>query len=109
MSGSARVRCAAGAPFSDVVAAAEDDRIRDLLRALALEDDPETADPEVAPAVVEGRIRRLLVDRIEATTDALREELRQLNHTTDGDRVLELQRELARLQHRRRALLGQPA
>ncbi len=99
----------AGAPFSDVVAAAEDDRIRDLLRALALEDDPETADPEVAPAVVEGRIRRLLVDRIEATTDALRDELRQLNHTTDGERVLELQLELARLQHRRRELLGQPA
>ena len=99
----------AGAPFADVVAAAEDDRIRGLLRALALEDDPELADPEVVGAVVAGRIRRLLIDRVEAETQALRDELARLSHAAEPERVRELQRGLADLQRRRRELLGQPA
>jgi DNA primase len=99
----------AGAPFDAVLAAAEDDRIRGLLRALALEDDPETADPELVGQVVAGRIRRLLVDRVDAETKALRDELARLSHTTEPERVRALQRDLATLQQRRRSLLGQPA
>jgi DNA primase len=99
----------AGAPFDAVLAAAEDDRIRGLLRALALEEDPETADPELVGQVVAGRIRRLLVDRVDAETKALRDELARLSHTTEPERVRELQRDLATLQQRRRSLLGQPA
>ncbi len=98
-----------GADLQAVVDAAEDDRIRGLLRALALEDDPETADRDVVAEVVAGRIRRLLVDRVDASTRQLREELARLSHTTDPDRVLAVQRELAELQRRRRSLLGQPA
>ncbi|MFP4312284.1 MAG: DNA primase [Nitriliruptoraceae bacterium] len=97
-----------GVPVTRIVDAAEDDRIRGLVRAIALEDDPEVEDPEVRDAVVAGRIRRLLVDRVEAEVGQLREELARLNHATDPERVRELQRALAALQHRRRVLLGQP-
>ncbi|MFO7960616.1 MAG: DNA primase [Nitriliruptoraceae bacterium] len=98
----------AGAPLEAVLEAAEDDRIRGLLRALALEEDPETADPELLGEVVAGRIRRLLVDRVDAETKALRDELARLSHTTEPERVRQLQRDLATLQQRRRTLLGQP-
>ncbi len=97
------------APLRAIVDAAEDDRVRGLLRALALEDDPETSDPDLVAEVVAGRIRRLLVDRVDAAARALRDELSRLSHTTDPDRVLAVQRELAELQRRRRQLLGQPA
>ena len=96
-----------GAELAAVVEAADDDRIRGLVRALALEDDPETADRDVVAQVVAGRVRRLLVDRVDASTQQLREELARLSHTTDPARVLSLQEELARLQRRRRELLGQ--
>ena len=99
----------AGADLRSVVDAAEDDRIRGLLRALALEDDPETGDRDVVAEVVAGRIRRLLVDRVDASARELRDELARLSHATDPERVMAVQRELAELQRRRRALLGQPA
>ncbi len=98
-----------GAQLRTVIDAAEDDRIRGLVRAMALEDDPETADREVVAEVVAGRVRRLLVDRVDASARALRDELARLNHATDRDRVVSVQRELEELQRRRRALLGQPA
>ena len=97
----------AGAPFDEVLAAADDDRIRGLLRALALEADPETEDAEVVGAVVVGRIRSLLVDRVEAEVRARREELSRLNHATEPDRLRTVQQELATLERRRRTLLGQ--
>lgn len=97
-----------GAPVPAIVEAAEDDRIRGLVRSLALEDDPEAEDDEVRDAVVAGRVRHLLVDRVDAQARALRDELAQLNHATDPDRIREVQRSLSVLQQRRRALLGQP-
>jgi DNA primase len=97
-----------GAPVPAIVEAAEDDRIRGLVRSLALEDDPEAEEDEVRDAVVAGRVRHLLVDRVDAQARALRDELAQLNHATDPDRIREVQRSLSVLQQRRRELLGQP-
>jgi len=65
-------------------------------------------DIEVRDAVVAGRVRHLLVDRVDAEVAELRDELARLSHATDPDRVREVQRALAALQQRRRALLGQP-
>jgi DNA primase len=97
-----------GAAVPVIVDAAEDDRIRGLVRSLALEDDPEIADDEVRAAVIAGRIGRLLVDRVDAEVRALRDELARLNHATEPERIREVQRALALLQQRRRELLGQP-
>jgi DNA primase len=97
-----------GAAVPVIVDVAEDDRIRGLVRSLALEDDPEIEDDEVRAAVIAGRIGRLLVDRVDAEVRGLRDELARLNHATEPERIREVQRALATLQQRRRALLGQP-
>jgi DNA primase len=94
----------AGVPLPLVIEAAPNDELRGVLRALALEDDPETADPEIARAVIVGRVRQLLADRLQAQEQQLRETLSQLNHGTDRERLLSIQRELNALQQRRRAL-----
>jgi DNA primase len=94
----------AGVPLQLVIDAAPDDRLRGVLRALALEEDPETEDREIAPAVIVGRVRQLLADRLQAEERALHETLSQLNHATDRERLLGIQRELNALQQRRRAL-----
>jgi DNA primase len=106
-----------GVPLADVLAAAPDDEVRGRLRAIALEDDPELdehllghagdpsrRDPEVAAAIVAGRVRRLVAVRVQQEETALRGELSQLNHVTDRDRLLELQGRLAQLHQRRREL-----
>ena len=98
----------AGVALTAVVDHAEDDAVRGTVRELALEDDPETEDREAAPAVVAGRVRRLLADRLEAEEARLRAELAELNHATDRDRVLEVQRELGERQRRRRWLMAEP-
>ncbi|MFU8840148.1 MAG: DNA primase [Nitriliruptoraceae bacterium] len=97
-----------GAAVPAIVDAAEDDRIRGLVRSLALEDDPELGDDEVRAAVVAGRVGHLLVDRVDAEVRSLRDELARLHHATEPERIREVQRALAVLQQRRRALLGQP-
>jgi DNA primase len=94
----------AGVPLQLVVDAAPNDELRGVLRALALEDDPETEDREIAQAVIVGRVRQLLADRLLAQEQQLRETLSQLNHATDRERLLGIQRELNALQQRRRAL-----
>jgi DNA primase len=94
----------AGVPLAQVLAAAPDDELRGVLRALALEDDPDTADPEVAPAVAAGRVKRLLADRLATQELELREQLSRLNHLTDRDELTRLQRRLIDLQQRRREL-----
>jgi DNA primase len=106
-----------GVPLDAVLAVAPDDEVRGRLRALALEDDPEldthlhpqpgstvAADPEVARTIVAGRVRRLVAVRVEHEESAVRGELAQLNHVTDRDRLLTLQRRLAELHQRRREL-----
>ncbi len=94
----------AGVPLQLVIDAAPNDELRGVLRALALEEDPETEDPEIAPAVIVGRVRQLLANRLQAQEQQLRETLSQLNHATDRERLLGVQRELNALQQRRRAL-----
>lgn len=94
----------AGMPLQIVLDAAPDDEFRGVLRALALEEDPETEDREIAPAVIVGRVRQLLANRLQAQEGALRETLSRLNHATDRERLLAVQRELIALQQRRRSL-----
>jgi DNA primase len=94
----------AGVPLAEILAAAPDDELRGVLRAMALEDDPDTADPEVAPAVAAGRVKRLLADRLATQELELREQLSRLNHVTDRDELTRLQRRLIDLQQRRREL-----
>ncbi|MFW5933780.1 MAG: DNA primase [Actinomycetota bacterium] len=98
----------AGVPSPMVIEQADDDAVRTTLRELALEEDPEIEDPETAPAVAAGRVRRLLADRIEAEEARLREELAELSHVTDRERVLEVQRLLGEHQRRRRQLVTEP-
>jgi DNA primase len=99
----------AGVPLELVLESAPDDELRGTLRALALEDDPEldaVSEPEIERAVVTGRVRSLLADRLQREEQVLRETLARLNHATDRDRLLQVQRELIALQQRRRALTG---
>lgn len=99
----------AGVPLELVLESAPDDELRGILRALALEEDPEleaVGEPDVEHAVVTGRVRSLLADRLQREEQALRETLARLNHATDRDRLLEVQRQLIALQQRRRALTG---
>jgi DNA primase len=98
----------AGVAFDDLLDAAPDDELRSTLRALALEEDPEVADPEVAPEVTAGRVRHLVADRIQAEERDLRETLARLNHATDRDQLLDVQRRLIELQRRRRELTAEP-
>ncbi len=106
-----------GVPLDVVIDAAADDELRGLLRALALEDDPEldaqlvveppstrAPDVEVAGSIVAARIRRLVADRLRTEESRLRERLASLNHATDREQLLALQRQLAELQRRRRSL-----
>lgn len=94
----------AGVELTAVLEVAPDDRIRGVIRAIALEDDPALAQREVAAAVAADRVRRLLADRLEAEERTLRDRLGQLHHVTDRDELLATQRALAELQARRRAL-----
>ena len=94
----------AGVPLPAILEVAPDDEFRGRLRALALEDDPDTADDEVAPTVVLDRVRRLVADRIEAEVRTLRDTLARLNYATDRDRFVEVQRQLLSLEQRRRGL-----
>ncbi len=96
----------AGVELTAILDRADDDEVRTTLRELALEDDPELADDGSAAAVVVGRVRRMLADRIEAEETRLRATLAELNHATDRDRMLEIQRELGELNRRRRELTG---
>ncbi len=97
-----------GVPLADVLERADDDEVRHTLRELALEDDPETEDAELAGEVVGGRVRRLLADRLLAEERELHGQLARVNHATDRERVQELQRRLGQLQQRRRQLTAAP-
>jgi DNA primase len=94
----------AGVPLEVMLEHAEDDQVRTTLRELALEDDPEVADPAVAAEVVGDRVRHLVAERVRGRARDLVERLSRLNHSTDRDEILELQRRLGELERRRREL-----
>ncbi|MEX2533031.1 MAG: DNA primase [Nitriliruptoraceae bacterium] len=95
----------AGTALGSVLEHADDDEIRGIVRALALEDDPEVvlADDE-ASRVVATRVQRLAARRLTMRIDELSARLSQLNYTTDPDAVRTVQRELAEIERQRREL-----
>ncbi len=91
----------AGAELSAVIEAAADDELRQLVREVGLEDPDGTATPEAARDLV----TRLLADHLRRRRAGLREELERVRRDTDPERWRELNRELAELEQRRKALL----
>lgn len=83
---------------------APDEQVRGVIRALALEEDPDLADPEVARLVARDRVRHLLADRLARDEQRLRDQLARLHHGHDREQLLALQRELAAVHQRRREL-----
>jgi DNA primase len=90
----------AGVELAAVLEVAHDDQLRGVIRAVALEEDPALADPEVGPVIARDRVRAMLRDRVETQERVLRDRLNQLHHTTDREALLGVQRELAELRRR---------
>jgi DNA primase len=97
----------AGVDLHDVVEEAEDDDLRATIRGLAVEDEPVPVDAETAA----WRVRTLVAQRVEQEAQRLRERLHTLHHVRDRDELVEVQRQLAALEHRRRELtqLAEPS
>ncbi|MEX1178366.1 MAG: DNA primase [Nitriliruptor sp.] len=83
-----------------VVDAAADDELRATIRGLAVEEEPVPVDAEAAA----WRVRTLVALRVEAEAKRLRERLQTLHHKRDHDELIDVQRQLATLEQRRRAL-----
>lgn len=95
----------AGGPGADPVAAGEvaaDDRIRDLVRAIALED--VTVEPDAAHVAM--LVNRLLLPRVERRIREEKGELERLNPTTDPEEYRSRFEDLVVLEARRRELLA---
>lgn len=90
----------AGVPLAAVLEAAADDDLRGTIRELALEEETEPVDAELAA----WRVRSLLADRLRGEETALRARLSTLHHRTDRDELLAVQRQLMALERRRREL-----
>ena len=91
----------AGAAAREVVEAAEDDKVRTLVRELALEDFTTEPDkPHVAMVV-----GRLLLERLEATITDHKRELERLNPVSDARGYRARFEQLIELEARRRQLL----
>jgi DNA primase len=104
-----RAIAAAGGPGVDaaaVLAAAEDDMVRDVVRGLMLEDDPaaSVAEPELRRTAATDLVHRLLSRVLIEQEQALRERLAAVDAAGDPEGMLALQRELQALGARRRAL-----
>jgi len=95
-----------GASTEAVLAAAEDDMVRDVVRGLMLEEDPAAVDvePEVRRRAARDLVHRLLARSLTAHEQELRDRLSRLDATGDPQAVLALQRELQDLSARRRAM-----
>ncbi len=94
---------AAGGPGSTLTSmldATDDDDVRRLLQELTVE---EPAVPDTRASIAE-QVRLVLAERIDEHARALRHELSRLNDATDGDRTVEIMRELQQLEERRRRL-----
>ena len=90
----------AGVPLEDVLAVATDDQERGLIRGIALEE----PDPPDTPQGTAQQVGALLADRVERELVAVREEIGQVNPTTDPDRFRELNRRVFTLEQQRREL-----
>jgi DNA primase len=97
----------AGVDLHAVLEAAEDDDLRATIRGLAVEDEPVPIDAETAA----WRVRTLVAQRVEQEAQRLRERLQTLHHARDRDELVEVQRQLAALENRRRELtqLAEPS
>ena len=97
-----------GAGTEAVLAAAEDDMVRDLVRGLLLEDDPAASggEPEVRRTAATDLVHRLVARDLIAQEQELRERLAAVDSAGDPSTMLALQRELQALASRRRALRG---
>jgi DNA primase len=95
-----------GVTTDAVLAAAEDDMVRDVVRGLLLEEDPAAVDvePEVRRRAARDVVHRLLARSLAANEQELRDRLARLDAVGDPEAVLTLQRELQGLGARRRAL-----
>ena len=98
----------AGVGTEDVLAAAEDDMVRDLVRGLTLEEDPaaSTGEPELRRTAATDLVHRLVSRDLIAQEQELRERLAAVDAASDPSTMLALQRELQDLASRRRALRG---
>ncbi len=95
----------AGVPLGEVLAAvADDDETQQLIQQIAAEQ-PEVADS--AEAMAE-QLRIVLAERLDEHHRVLSAELGTVNDDTDGDRVVELLRELQDIEVRRRRLRAGP-
>ena len=104
-----RAVTAAGGPASDteaILAAAEDDMVRDLVRGLMLEEDPATdaGEPELRRTAATDLVHRLVARDLIAQEQELRERLAAVDAAGDPGTMLALQRQLQELAARRRAL-----
>ncbi len=103
----------AGVSLDAVLATAADDDDRQLIRAIALEDDPDlssptdggVADDGLHAAIAAERVRRMLADRLTLEAGHLRTRLERLHHRTDADEMRAVQQRLLELERRRRGLL----
>jgi DNA primase len=90
----------AGVDLHVVLEAAEDDDLRATIRGLTVEDEPVPIDAETAA----WRVRTLVAQRVEQEAQRLRERLHTLHHARDREELVDVQRQLAALEHRRREL-----
>jgi DNA primase len=100
-----------GSAMDAVLDAAEDDMVRDVVRALMLEDDPAASptDPELRRVAATDLVNRLLSRDLIEQEQELRERLAAVDAAGDPAAMLSLQRELQELAARRRALRESPA
>ncbi len=106
-----RAVLAAGGPGvgpEEVLAAAEDDMVRDLVRGLMLEEDPAAAGVEVElrRMAATDLVHRMLSRDLVVLEQELRERLAAVDAAGEPQTMLALQRELQELAARRRALRG---
>jgi len=104
-----RAIAAAGGPGASteaVLAAAEDDMVRDVVRGLMLEHDPAASEvePELRRTAATDVVHRMLSRDLIVQEQALRERLAAVDAVGDPEGMLALQRELQDLANRRRSL-----
>ena len=90
----------AGSSLTAMLAATDDEQVQRLVQELTVE---EPSVPETRASIAE-QIRLVLAERIDEHVRALRHELARLNDQTDGDRTVEIMRQLQQLEERRRRL-----
>jgi DNA primase len=99
-----------GADTAEVLVAAEDDMVRDVVRGLMLEEDPAASDtePELRRRAAHDLVHRLLSRSLIVREQELRSRLALADGSGDPAAMLELQRELQVLAATRRGLREAP-